>query len=46
MCESPPSPRQAQPDWIGGGIVSRQMMHAPDSGMAPSPVVIMFRFRG
>jgi hypothetical protein len=32
MCASPLSPRHAQPDWIGGGLVSRQMMHdAPPS---------------
>ncbi len=31
MCASPLSPRQAQPDWMGGGLVSRQMMHAPPS---------------
>ena len=30
-CASPPSPRHAQPDWMGGGLVSRQMMHAPAS---------------
>ncbi len=28
MCASPPSPRHAQPDWMGGGLASRQMMHA------------------
>ena len=28
MCASPLSPRHAQPDWMGGGLVSRQMMHA------------------
>ncbi len=27
MCASPLSPRHAQPDWMGGGLVSRQMMH-------------------
>jgi hypothetical protein len=32
MCASPLSPRHAQPDWMGGGLVSRQMMHAPPSG--------------
>ena len=31
MCASPLSPRHAQPDWMGGGLVSRQMMHAPPS---------------
>ena len=31
MCARPPSPRHAQPDWMGGGLVSRQMMHAPPS---------------
>jgi hypothetical protein len=31
MCASPPSPRQAQPDWMGGGLVSRQMMQARSS---------------
>ena len=31
MCASPLSPRHAQPDWMGGGLVSRQMMHAPAS---------------
>jgi hypothetical protein len=31
MCASPLSPRHAQPDWMGGGLVSRQMMHAPQS---------------
>ncbi len=35
MCANPPSPRHAQPDWMpdwmGGGLVSRQMMHAPTS---------------
>ena len=30
MCASPLSPRHAQPDWMGGGLVSRQMMHAPE----------------
>ena len=25
MCASPLSPRHAQPDWMGGGLVSRQM---------------------
>ena len=29
MCASPPSPRHAQPDWMGGGLVSRQMTQAP-----------------
>jgi hypothetical protein len=29
MCARPLSPRHAQPDWMGGGLVSRQMMHAP-----------------
>jgi hypothetical protein len=29
MCASPLSPRHAQPDWMGGGLVSRQMMQAP-----------------
>ena len=32
MCASPLSPRHAQPDWMGGGLVSRQMMHAPPVG--------------
>ena len=32
MCASPLSPQHAQPDWMGGGLVSRQMMHA-----SPSP---------
>jgi hypothetical protein len=27
MCASPLSPRHAQPDWMGGGLVSRQMLH-------------------
>jgi hypothetical protein len=31
MCARPLSPRHAQPDWMGGGLVSRQMMHAPAS---------------
>ena len=31
MCARPLSPRHAQPDWMGGGLVSRQMMHAPPS---------------
>ncbi len=31
MCASPPSPRHAQPDWMGGGLVSRQMTQAPAS---------------
>ena len=31
MCASPLSPRHAQPDWMGGGLASRQMMHAPPS---------------
>ncbi len=31
MCASPPSPRHAQPDWMGGGLMSRQMTHAPAS---------------
>jgi hypothetical protein len=31
MCASPPSPRHAQPDWMGGGLVSRQMTHDPAS---------------
>jgi hypothetical protein len=31
MCASPLSPRHAQPDWMGGGLVSRQMKHAPPS---------------
>ena len=29
MCARPLSPRHAQPDWMGGGLVSRQMMQAP-----------------
>jgi hypothetical protein len=33
MCARPLSPRHAQPDWIGGGLVSRQMMHAPPSAV-------------
>ena len=41
MCASPLSPRHAQPDWMGGGLVSRQMMHAPASaaifGSSESP---------
>jgi hypothetical protein len=31
MCASPLSPRHAQPDSMGGGLASRQMMHAPPS---------------
>jgi hypothetical protein len=31
MCASPPSPRHAQPDWMGGGLVPRQMTQAPAS---------------
>ena len=31
MCARPLSPRHAQPDWMGGGLASRQMMHAPPS---------------
>ena len=27
MCASPLSPRHAQPDWMGGGLASRQIMH-------------------
>jgi hypothetical protein len=32
MCASPLSPRHAQ-DWMGGGLVSRQMMHASPSAV-------------
>ncbi len=35
MCASPLSPRHAQPDWMGGGLESRQMMHAPPSAGSP-----------
>jgi hypothetical protein len=35
MCASPLSPRHAQPDWMGGGLVSRQMMHTPPSAAIP-----------
>ncbi len=38
MCASPPSPRHAQPDWMGGGLASRQMMQARAS-------VAMFEIR-
>jgi hypothetical protein len=38
MCASPLSPRHAQPDWMGGGLVSRQMMHAP-----PSAAILLSR---
>ena len=37
MCASPLSPRHAQPDWMGGGLVSRQMMHAPPSAAISIP---------
>jgi hypothetical protein len=37
MCASPLSPRHAQPDWMGGGLVSRQMMHAPPSAVISVP---------
>ena len=33
MCARPLSPRHAQPDWMGGGLVSRQMMHAPPAAI-------------
>jgi hypothetical protein len=35
MCASPLLPRHAQPDWMGGGLVSRQMMHAAPSAAIP-----------
>ena len=31
----PQSPRYAQLDWMGGGLMSRQMMHAPTSAAIP-----------
>ena len=40
MCASPLSPRHAQPDWMGGGLVSRQMMHAPPSAAIPFPSLL------
>ena len=41
MCASPLSLRHAQPDWMGGGLVSRQMMHAP-----PSAAIFPFQVSG
>ena len=38
MCARPLSPRHAQPDWMGGGLVSRQIMHAP-----PSAAIHLFK---
>ena len=41
MCASPLSPRHAQPDWMGGGLVSRQIMHdALRSAAIPVPGLV------
>ena len=37
-CARPVSDRQAQPDWIGGGSKSRQMMHAHSCGSMPEDI--------
>ena len=38
ICD-PQSPRHTQPDWLGGGLMSRQMMHAP-----PSAAIFVCKF--